>query len=97
MVSCKATDLRFPVVTLVVGTATEKHWSPIELAALWGISPQTIRELFADEPGVILIGKPSRREGRTLKRSYYTMCIPESVVVRVHTRLTERPSARRRA
>jgi hypothetical protein len=57
----------------------------------------TIRELFIDEPGVIMIGQPSRREGRTLKRSYYTLRIPESVAVRVHARLSERPGVRRRA
>ena len=77
--------------------ATERHFTPGELGELWGLSPQTMRELFVDEPGVILIGEPSRREGRTLKRGYFTMRIPESVAVRVHTKLSERTSARRRA
>jgi hypothetical protein len=76
--------------------ATERHYTPSGLAELWGLSPQTIRELFIGEPGVILIGEPSRRDGRTLKRGYFTMRIPESVAVRVHTKLSERTSAKRR-
>jgi hypothetical protein len=75
--------------------ALERHFTPIELSQLWNFTPQTIRELFADEPGVIRIGEPSRREGRTLKRSYYTLRIPESVAVRVHSRLTQRTSSAR--
>jgi hypothetical protein len=77
--------------------ATERHFTPIELAALWHLAPSKVRELFADELGVMRIGEPSRREGRKLTRAYFTLRIPESVAVRVHTRLTERPSARRRA
>jgi hypothetical protein len=75
--------------------ATDRHFTPIELGELWHLAPSTVRELFVDEPGVILIGLPSRREGRTLKRSYYTMRIPESVAVRVHTKLTVSRRSRR--
>ena len=75
--------------------ALERHFTPIELAQLWNFTPGTIRELFTDEPGVIRFGEPSRREGRSLKRGYFTLRIPESVVVRVHTKLSERTSARR--
>lgn len=77
--------------------ATERHYTPIELGELWHLAPSKVRELFAEEPGVLRIGEPSRRESRKLKRSYYTMRIPESVAVRVHTKLSERTSARRRA
>jgi hypothetical protein len=70
--------------------ATERHFTPGELAELWHLAPSKVRELFKDEPGVIRIGEPSRREGRTLKRAYYTLRIPESVAVRVHARLTSR-------
>jgi hypothetical protein len=30
---------------------------PKELGALWGLSSDTIRRLFEDEPGVLMIGK----------------------------------------
>ena len=68
----------------------EKHFSSQELAESWGISPTIVRRLFKDEPGVVLIGAPSRRLGKKLKRSYFTMRIPESVALRVYERMPER-------
>ena len=70
--------------------ALERHYSPGDLAKLWSLSSDKVRELFANEPGVLLIGEPSRRVGRALKRSYFTLRIPESVAFRVHQRLAER-------
>ena len=72
------------------GAAHEQHYEPKELAARWGLSPTKVRRMFENEPGVLLIGEPSRRVGRKLKRSYYTMRIPHSVAERVHRRLTSR-------
>jgi hypothetical protein len=69
------------------GLATERHFTPLELAELWNFTTPVIRELFANEPGVIRIGEPSRQEGRRLKRGYFTLRIPQSVAVKVHTRL----------
>jgi len=77
--------------------ATERHFTPTQLAALWGMSPSKVRELFSEEEGVIRFGEPSRREGKKLVRSYYSMRIPESVVGRVHDSLTsiaKRPAKR---
>ena len=68
--------------------AGQKHYTPGELGELWHLAPSKIRELFADEPGVIRIGGFSRREGKQLKRSYFTLRIPQSVAERVHARLT---------
>ena len=65
----------------------EKHFSAKELGEAWGLSDTKVRRLFQHEPGVLLIGEPSQRLGRKLKRRYYTMRIPESVAVRVHERL----------
>jgi hypothetical protein len=62
----------------------ERHYSPIQLAELWGVSPQTIREIFKDEPGVLQIG----RDGTRNRRRYKTMRIPHSVAERVHARLS---------
>jgi hypothetical protein len=47
------------------------------------LSSDTIRRLFVDEPGVIVIQK--RRKGT---RIYRTLLIPESVVDRVFARMT---------
>lgn len=66
----------------------EKHYAPADLAEAWGVSTDLIRSLFRDEPGVLKIDRPATRA----KRSYSTIRIPESVVVRVHTRLTSRPA-----
>jgi hypothetical protein len=67
--------------------AGEQHFSPRDLTR-WGLSETKIRRLFEHEPGVLRIGEPSRRVGRRLKRSYYTMRIPESIALRVYRRLT---------
>lgn len=62
----------------------------MQLAALWGCSDETIRRTFRDEEGVLLLGEPSRRVGRTLKRRYHSMFIPASVADRVHRKLSTR-------
>lgn len=62
----------------------EKHFTPQELAELWSVSVQTIREIFEREEGVLKIG----RDGTRTRRRYKTLRIPESVVERVHTRLS---------
>jgi hypothetical protein len=64
--------------------ACEKHYAPRELAELWGLSKETIRTIFRNEPGVLKIGS----NGTRLKRGYKTLRIPQSVAERVHTRLS---------
>jgi len=66
------------------GTFAEKHYSPKELSALWGLSTDAIRRLFGKESGVLLI--PSRNSHRPLRANYITMLIPESVAKRVHAK-----------
>jgi hypothetical protein len=63
----------------------EKHYSVNELAVLWNLSKQTIRRLFQDEPDVVRIGEKGVRH----RRAYVTLRIPESVVRRVHQRLSK--------
>lgn len=65
-------------------TCEERHYSVNELAILWNLSKQTIRRLFQDEPDVVRIGENDAR-----KRAYVTLRIPESVVRRVHQRLSK--------
>jgi hypothetical protein len=60
----------------------ERHYSVQELAASWNVSPCTIRRLFVSEPGVLNLGRPSRR-----KRIYRPLRIPQSVAERVYRRL----------
>ena len=66
----------------------EKHWRISELALRWGVSPKTVRRMFADEPGLLRLAHPSRREDRILIRRYQTMTTPASVAERVYMRLS---------
>lgn len=68
----------------------ERHFSSKELGEAWGISDTKVRRLFSGEPGILLIGEPSRRLGKKLKRRYFTMRIPESVANRVYERLRKK-------
>jgi hypothetical protein len=55
-----------------------------EVAECLKVNEETVRRLFANEPGVVVICFP--RKG---KRVYRTLRIPESVLKRVLTRLTK--------
>jgi hypothetical protein len=74
-------------VAVVQGNSTslflERHFSVAELASRWGLSEDTVRRLFLDEPGVIVIHRPRRRT-----RTYKTLRIPESVAQKIYERLT---------
>jgi hypothetical protein len=52
---------------------------------MWRLSENTIRRIFAEEPGVVGWGN----EEKQFKRAYKTMRIPESVLQRVHRRLVK--------
>jgi hypothetical protein len=60
--------------------AFERHYRVGELAEMWKLGRETVRLLVKDEQGVIKI-----RLGR--KRAHTIYSVPESVVVRIHTRL----------
>jgi len=68
-------------------TAFEKHYSPAELAELWGVSRQTIYRWFGGEPDVLrMTSRPPgiKRLGRAAaKRDYVGLRIPASVAARV--------------
>ena len=68
----------------------EKHFTPQQIAALWGRSDEFIRKLFLDEPGVQKVDRPERMH----KRGYATIRIPQSVVIRVGLRLQNAPRGR---
>lgn len=61
----------------------ERHFTVEEIAKIRNLSADTIRRLFIDEPGVIVISKP-----RSRKRTYKVLRIPESVERNVFARLT---------
>src|ERR1700722_13373874 len=49
----------------------EKHLRPQELAKAWGVSTETIRSIFREEPGVLKLGKTGARH----RRGYITLRI----------------------
>lgn len=63
---------------------TERHYTPKQIKDMWGLSETTIRDLFADLPGVLKLEKPRLRG----KRRYVSLRIPESVLLQAHQRLT---------
>jgi hypothetical protein len=62
----------------------EKHYAVAEIAALWSLSSDAVRKLFEDESGVLVLGG----QGSPHKRRYTTLRVPESVLQRVHRRMT---------
>lgn len=68
----------------------ERHYAVTEIAEMWNLSPDKVREMFEDEPGVLVIGDRSPRH----KRRYVTLRIPHSVLQRVHRRLSAKAAVR---
>jgi hypothetical protein len=68
------------------GTSVERHYSPAEIGEIWNLSADCVRNIFENEPGVLVIGNASSHRGR---RSYTTLRIPQSVLDRVHKRLSK--------
>ena len=60
--------------------AFERHYRIGELAELWQLSRETVRLLVKDERGVVKV----RLER---KKTHTIYSVPESVAVRIHTRL----------
>ena len=62
----------------------DNYYSVDDIAALWKLSRDSVRRLFRHEPGVLALA-PRNTRG---KRSYTTLRIPQSVLERVHRRLS---------
>jgi len=67
-------------------SALERHYTATEVAKLWRLSLDTVRNLFRDYPGVLKLAQPPRRGRRT----YTTLRIPESVLQKRHAELRGR-------
>ena len=61
-------------------TTSAEFYSVADVAAMWKLSPDTIRRLFADEPGVITLGDGRASRG---KRKRTTLRIPKEILERV--------------
>lgn len=69
-----------------------EHFTVLDLARAWKLSPDCIRELFAEEPGIIAIGNARS----TRRRRYITIRIPAEVAERVYRRLQVSEASRLR-
>ena len=75
-----ATSTRTTESPALAHPAFERHYRIGELAETWQLGRETVRLLVKDEPGVIRV-----RLGR--KKAHTNYSVPESVAVRIHTRL----------
>jgi hypothetical protein len=64
-------------------SALERHYTTAEVAKLWQVSQDTVRNIFRDVPGVVKIARPETRS----KRTYTSFRIPQSVLETVHAKL----------
>jgi predicted transcriptional regulator len=62
----------------------EAHYTVAEIAEAWKLSADTVRKVFENEPGVLVIANTGGRS----KGGYRTLRVPESVRERVHRRLS---------
>jgi len=70
--------------------AAERHYAALEVAGLWSLNVETVRRIFQDEPGVVILQSAVKRG----KRPYKTIRIPHTVLERVHRRLQRQHSHR---
>lgn len=62
--------------------AIERHFSPDQIGEMWGLSADSVRRIFSREPGVLVLDLSKGR------RNYRTLRVPESVMQRVHRRMS---------
>ena len=68
------------------GPGFARHFTVQEIAEMWNLSDDIVRDLFERESGVIAIERPRSKR----KRRYVTLRIPQDVAERVYRRL-QRP------
>jgi hypothetical protein len=68
----------------------ERHFAVAEIAEMRNLSPDRVRKMFQDEPGVLVIGDRNPRH----RRRYVTLRIPYAVLQRVHRRLSAKAMIR---
>jgi hypothetical protein len=65
----------------VDSVANERHYSVEEVGKMWTLGNDTVRRMFRNIPGVLVLRVDNHRIG---KRRYETLRIPQSVLERVH-------------
>lgn len=70
--------------TQTVADPMERHYTIQEIAAAWAVSEATVRRLFEQEAGTIILSVVKGVGRRPCK----TLRIPETVLRRVHERVS---------
>jgi hypothetical protein len=68
----------------VAGVLSTRYYSVKEIADLLNLSQDSVRKLFQNEPGVVVLGDQRSK----YKRRYTTLRIPESVLGRLLRRMS---------
>jgi hypothetical protein len=66
-----------------MSAATETHYSPQQVAEMWGVSDKTVQRMFEDAVGVLKISLPTLANGRK-RKPRVKLRIPASVLERLH-------------
>lgn len=64
--------------------ATERHYTPEEIADMWKLSLKTVSNMFRDCPGVLKYSCPRTPAEKRKRGLYVTLRIPESVMAKFH-------------
>jgi hypothetical protein len=78
-----------PIAERVEALSTSKQpmLTVAEISKHWKRSRDSVRRIFAEEPGVLKFGHATQRVGRKYRRAYFTLRIPAEVFQRVEDRL----------
>jgi hypothetical protein len=76
-------SLKLPLDKVWTDDGKQENFSVAQVASLWELSPDTIRRLFENEPGVLLKGDKNPRG----QRRRVMLRIPRSVMERVKHRM----------
>lgn len=78
-----ALPIALPTPAVSTPVALEQHYTPLQLAAAWKLSPDSVRKMMEKEPGVLVL----RNDRRGVRRRHM-LRIPASVADRVLRRMT---------
>jgi hypothetical protein len=78
-------DFEVQKSTLPEGLAFERHFTIKQIAGLWALSEDVVRRLFENDPDIVRVGHDEQLH----LRRHWTFTIPESVVRRIHRRITQ--------
>ena len=73
-----------------MSAALEKHYTVLEVATMWSMSENKVRQPFRDAPGVL---QTQVRTIRARKRQNLSLRIPESVLLCRHAEMSVRIAA----